>query len=267
MKCAKCLASLSKLIYIFRVFTVETMAQGQGRIQMSKQLSGMASTAGRKMPIFAAIFIMALAADAAVITYNGFDAGASGPGANAMAARANFLAAVGSPDAITFEGLPLGSASNLMISPGVTLTTIAGNIRNSTGCSLPLCGGNTTVAGSQFLELSTISATVIFNFSTPIDSFGAYFGGLQVANTTITFNDGSPQSVTILPVAANGGFAFVGFTDFGSSISSITINALNDIVSVDDVLTRPAGIPEPSSFGLIAFGLAAVAAVRRRVSR
>ena len=195
------------------------------------------------------------AANGAIITYNGFDAGASAPGTNSTTARSAFIAATGANVPITFELLPLGSANNLVVVPGVTTVGASASISNSTLCTLPLCGGNTTPAGAKFLEV--LGGTVLFNFATPIPYFGAYFGGLQNA-TTISFNNGAPQSIPLLAAASSsGGFAFVGFTDFGGGpISSVSINAGGDILTVDDVLYPVgAGVPEPSTFVLMGVGL------------
>ena len=225
----------------------------------------MRSIWGSKVLPVVAVFTMAGAANGGVISYNGFDQGASGPGANATAAHASFVAAVGGGGAITFENLTLGSANNLVVAPGVTVTGDTATIANwSPG--LAFYGGNTTPAGSQFLYLVGGSAT--FTFTTPVDYFGAYFGGLQ-SPSTIDFNGGSPWSVGILSANANGGFAFAGFTDFGASISSVTISTNGDIMSVDDVI-RPTGnnsTPEPSTFVLIGFGLAVLAKFRRGPAR
>jgi hypothetical protein len=72
-----------------------------------------------------------------------------------------------------------------------------------------------------------------------------------------------------------GALDFVGFTDAGKSIISITLNAGNanvgaDYVGIDDVrfLATPTatGTPEPSSIGMAVSGLAALGfvALRRR---
>jgi hypothetical protein len=219
-------------------------------------------------------------ATAAVITFTGFDSGASAPGVNSTAARNSFIAAVGDPTLITFENATVGPTSNSeSIDPGVTITA-GGSIATIPGCDLYYCGGNTIAGGSTFLEVR--GGTMTFSFLTPINSFGANFGGVQVNTTTITFNDGTSQTITIAPSAqiAVGGFAFVGFTDFGASISSISINAVNDLMTMDDIATTTASVsiianpsitvetPEPSTFLLVAFGLGALAIFRRRaVSR
>jgi hypothetical protein len=62
-----------------------------------------------------------------------------------------------------------------------------------------------------------------------------------------------------------GGFVFVGFTDAGASISSVSINVVGaegDIISVDDVRysgSSSSTVPEPASValtgGVLLFGL------------
>ena len=59
--------------------------------------------------------------------------------------------------------------------------------------------------------------------------------GVQNAGKSITFSDGTSQSVDIPNPGFDGGTTFVGFTDAGKSIASITINVHNDVVGVDDV--------------------------------
>lgn len=78
-----------------------------------------------------------------------------------------------------------------------------------------------------------------FNFTTPINFFGAYMGGLEgslIGQETITINDGSAKTVNIPNLAY--GWAFVGFTDT-ASFSSVTLNFqpgnYSDFVSVNDV--------------------------------
>jgi hypothetical protein len=107
-----------------------------------------------------------------------------------------------------------------------------------------------------------------------VQFFGAYFSGIQTAffADNITFSDGTSQMLNIPGVGTSGNvgaLAFVGFTDAGKPISSITINAGNasgaDAIGVDDV--RFQTTPEPGSLALVAgcFGLAL--AYRRRAVR
>jgi hypothetical protein len=111
-------------------------------------------------------------------------------------------------------------------------------------CTNASCGYNTTSGGAQFLLL--FGGTATFSFGAGIDAFGAYLTGVQNGGETITFSDGTSESVAIPNPGFRGGTAFVGFMDTGKSIASITINVNNDIVSVDDV-RYIASVPEPAS--------------------
>ena len=203
-----------------------------------------------------------------ITTYIGSDNGAGAPGAGSNAAAAAFDTAVGTERLITFE-LPLVATNSVAnqtipLPPSVSVTGNYIDIANTQVCSPGLCGNNTTPGGSQWLGVYGGSLT--FNFTSPINFFGAYFGGLQgsiVGQETITFNDGSAETVDI-PML-NSGFAFVGFTDT-TSFSSVTINALNDIVSVDDVRvpSSPTGTPEPASAVLLGSAVLIGLAARMR---
>ena len=63
----------------------------------------------------------------------------------------------------------------------------------------------------------------------------------------------------------NGGTAFVGFTDTAANISSVTVNALNDIIGVDDVrYSFGTATPEPGTLMLFGSGILGLAGVIRR---
>jgi len=223
---------------------------------------------------------------ASIVTFIGSDNGANStdPRPNSDAAAAAFDAAagaLGSAGLITFESAPLGTYSSLMVAPGVTLTgtDFTGNSSGQSILDAPfgspdrLYGYNTTPGGSRFAFVN--GGFIDFTFGTPIQAFGAYLSGIQLANETITFDDGTTQTITI-PFLPDGGIAFVGFTDPGSSIVSVRIDTrtadfpLGDFIAVDDVryVATTAVVPEPSTS--IAFGLAGLlglaAPYRRRKS-
>ncbi|MFN7731530.1 MAG: PEP-CTERM sorting domain-containing protein [Pirellula sp.] len=242
--------------------------------------------------IFSVVAIVAGAgtmSDAAVVTYSASDAAAGPtdprPNSNAMAANFDTAAsALGTLQIITFESAPLGAFSNLTVAPGVSLSGVDRNggsqtIRNTPGGGsgpsdpVSIYGYNTTLGGANFVYV--LGGTLTFTFSTGVQAFGAYISGIQFAGETITFNDGSFQSVAIPPLGvSDGGVAFVGFTDAGKSITSITINAVGspggpDFISIDDVriVANVPPVPEPSTFAIVGLGAMGWAAFKRRPKR
>ena len=198
-------------------------------------------------------------ATAAIVTYSGADNAVSSLAAmtNSQAAAASFDAAVPGASRITFDSA---------VPADVTIS--GGSITSVSGCGA-LCGFNTTPAGSMFLLLHGGSTT--FSFANPIDAFGVYITGLQtdlVPQETLTFSDGSSRAIDT-PASVRGGGAFLGFTDFGASIVSVTYNATNDIVALDDVRydVPNATVPEPATLGLLGLGLAGIGFARRRKAR
>ena len=197
-------------------------------------------------------------AQASLVTYIGADDNVNTLAGmvNSAAARASFTAATAGATTVDFESaLPSG------------LTIAGGSITNVSGCGA-LCGFNTTSGGANFLSLFGGSAT--FNFATPVKAFGFYINGLQtslVAQQTVTFSDGSTQLINFpsaVQGALGGGGAFIGFTDFGKSVSSVTVNVTNDIIAIDD-LRFLSGAPEPATWAMMILGIGAVGfAMRRR---
>ena len=209
---------------------------------------------------------------AGITTYIGFDDGAgSRPLPNSDAAAASFDATTGNLPIITFESAPLGFFSSLAAAPGVTVTgtDYYGNqqsIINTPVCPPALCGFNTTIGGSQWLNVYGGFAT--FTFSSPISAFGAYITGNQVAGINLAFNDGSNQTVLIPVDYSNGGAAFVGFTDSLANITSVSVLAIapyGDFIGVDDVrYGAMSTVPEPGSILLLGSGLLTAAGLLRR---
>jgi hypothetical protein len=212
-------------------------------------------------------FVTVGAANAAIIIYSGIDVGAnSGDPRPLSDAAAALFDAAGNETIITFEAAPLGSFTNLVVAPGVTINgsdffANPQTIRNTpVGTPDRLFGYNTTLGGTQFVSL--FGGTLTFTFATPIEDFGVYLSGVQLAGETITFNDGAPQ---VIPIPNPGsGVQFLGFTDFGNQISSITINVINDIVGVDDVRFSVAQVPEPATLALVGIAVAGLGFCRRR---
>ena len=217
---------------------------------------------------FVGLGLLAGEAYADPVTFLATDPGA-GPGSarpNSDAMAATFdaaAAAIGPIFKFTFENASLGSFHNLTAS-GVSINGTDANgvdqtIRNTS--NLPaapsLDGFNTTAGGSQFVEM--IGGNLVFTFAQPTQFFGAYLTGVQTVffSDTFTFSDGTSQTLTIPQMGTSnmtGGVAFVGFTDAGKSISSVTINAGipdshltgSDDIGVDDVRYQTQSVPEPS---------------------
>jgi hypothetical protein len=216
------------------------------------------------------------ASSAKVVVFSGYDVSATGPGnkPNSDAAHAAFAASLAGLTTYTtsFESGPTGVVGTYDLGGGATLTSnnpVARplTIRTTPYCGLYAeCGGNTTTGGRNFVFISSVPVT--FTFADPIAAFGAYFSGGEVAGLKLTFDDGTARTVD---VPALRGASFVGFTDFGKQISSVTFNPGRDIMALDDVTfaLAPAGVPEPSAWALLiaGFGLSGVSLRARRSLR
>ena len=228
-----------------------------------------------KLLLLSTLVSCAVTSQAALVIFSGNDSGANStdprPNSNAAAAAFDLAATgLGPVNLITFESAPLGTFSSLVVATGVTLTgsdfgSADQTIRN-TSVSTPdaLWGYNTTPGGSQFASFN--GGTMTFTFATPVRSFGAYFGGVQDfgVTSTIKFNDGTSQTMNFVQIGSAGGVQFLGFTDAGKSISSITIDHTNDVVSMDDV--RYGAVPEPASIAAIGLGVTCLLRRRRKVA-
>jgi hypothetical protein len=108
-----------------------------------------------------------------------------------------------------------------------------------------------------------LGGSLVFTFTTPVQFFGAYLSGVQnFLQDTYTFSDGSAQTIDVPETGTSnsiGELVFVGFTDAGKSITSVTINAGTnafDAIGVDDVRYQSAAsaVPEPGSTTLLLTG-------------
>ena len=237
------------------------------------------------LALVGSVGLAATSATAAVVTFQGGDAGANStdprPNSNATASTFDTAASLlGAENLITFESAPVGTYSSLVVAPGVTLTgtDFTGNSAGQSILNSPfgnpdsLFGYNTTSGGQNFAFIN--GGFITFSFATPIQAFGAYLSGLQLDNETITFNDGTSQSITIDNLGS--GVQFAGFTDAGKLISSVEINTASsadpagDYVGVDDVRYVNAGssaVPELATWAMMLLGFAGLGFVGYRTSR
>ena len=223
----------------------------------------------------AGLFVLSLTAVpalAAIVTFTGADLNvlpSSPSGPNSTAAATSFdtaAAALGNVSLITFEKAPVGSFTSLAVAPGVTISGSDINlnnqaIKNTFNTTFPaLDGYNTTPAGANFVEM--LGGHVTFTFASPVQFFGALLSGVQnFTQDTYTFSDGTSQTINVPDAGTSssiGELVFVGFTDAGKSISSVTINAGTsafDAIGVDDVrFQSAASVPEPGSIFLLLTG-------------
>lgn len=218
-----------------------------------------------------AVILAARPAEAAVVIYSGYDAAATSNATkpNSDVAHAAFLAAIaGLQDTFTqtFEGGPTGQLASYDLGGGGTMTGSDLSkkpqvIRTAIQCQYALCGGNTTTGGKTYLSIN--GGTVTFTFADPIQAFGAYFTGPQLPGLKLTFNDGSSQ---VIDVPGQFGADFVGFTDFGKSISQVTFDGTHDTMAMDDItfsLASVSGVPEPAAWATMIAGFGLVGATLR----
>jgi hypothetical protein len=147
---------------------------------------------------------------------------------------------------------------------GVTNQQLAGGSTKNGFATLNGGGSN-----ANWLGIEGGSLTLTF-LSSPTKSFGSYFTGLGVP-LTVTFNDGSPESIIIPAGPSSGGVEYWGFTDT-AGFSSITISYQTpcaigapscDNFGMDGIVFNNS-IPEPATLALFGLGLAGLAASRRR---
>jgi hypothetical protein len=259
-------------------------------LKLSLQSKAILKAACRVSPILCLLAHYSVCASAAVVTFTGEDLNA-GPGSAhpvSSAAAGSFTtaaSAIGNVSTINFESSPVGSFNSLVVAPGVTLTGTNYNGGNqailnaSNSPSFPsLDGFNTTPGATNFVEI--YAGTLTFTFATPTQFFGGYLTGIQTYffQDTFTFSDGTSETINVPGTGTTnsvGALDFVGFTDAGKSITSVTINAGTspggaDYIGIDDVLyqSTPTTAPEPTSvFLAIAGGFMLAFGFQRRSKR
>jgi hypothetical protein len=201
---------------------------------------------------------------------------------NTTTARNAHIASLGGAtiNLLTFESVALGQTINL--APGVTATytnqdAAFGGVRTGNTTNL---GYNTTAGGNRFMGASPASfggtGSLTFNFSTAINFFGAFVTGVERPSCgaiTATWGAASfalPNSGDPNACSATAGIQWFGFRS-NNLFTSVTFTevaspGLRDIVGVDDVIYGVL-VPEPSSYLLMATGLAMVGLVAKRRRR
>ena len=224
---------------------------------------------------------------ASIVTYTGFDSlsgiyATSYP--NADAAAASYVSALSGALDITFDNLSTTADTTINPIDGVTITftnqenyTVRNDLSINAGTLQE--GFDTSLRNSNGsfigLDAADVNSPVyaVFTFDNPISAFGAYFtgAGSDQGGVTLQFNDGSTQVLTVANATSNsGGVEFFGFTDYGTSFTSVTAQVgitgghSFDIIGVDDVIVPVAAAPEPGTLGMLLLGAAGLAALRAR---
>ncbi len=212
----------------------------------------------------AALVAAGAPAQASITTYIASDVGATSLGPNSQAEQGVFLGAAGPTGIVTFDPTFTGP---------LTLSATTGHIATALQPRLRLRPvrrqhhrGRIPLLLSGRLRPGPQSAT--FTFNSPISSFGLYVSGTQSVfrQDTITFTDATGAQTIKIPLI-DSGMSFVGFTDPGASIFSVSINVTNDYIGLDDVLysaSVPGPVPGAGLAGLAALALAGLYARARR---
>ena len=125
--------------------------------------------------------------------------------------------------------------------------------------------------------MENLARGITFTFTTPIQFFGVWLTGTQINffQDTVTFNDGSSQTINVPQTgtdASHGAVNFIGFTDAGKSITGVTITAgfvtAGDFIGIDDLSYQTAAsVPEPASLGMVLAGFLGLGFAYRRHKR
>jgi hypothetical protein len=186
---------------------------------------------------------------------------------------ASFFAAVTDGVETTSFGLPYGSTTS-------SVTLADGNVLNTTGDEVTASGVDyapfTNGYGGDILVTNGTSETITFSQAITALGFlvspdvGLTLGGLYPSAATFTITLSNGQTTQLTGSYGTGDVSYLGFYGPGD-ITSMTIsvsgtNALDGAPIADFAFGDFTSVPEPASFALLAGGLLAIAALRRRTA-
>ena len=198
-----------------------------------------------------------------------------------ISARANFLGALTGVGTESFESIAVGASAPISLGfPGAGTATLTGSGQVFGGPS----SGAFATSGSRYFQIETSTGgDFTINFTSSIAAFGFFGTDLGDAGSNLilrftravggTFDVQVPYNVNApgggLP---NGNLLYFGYIDTANPLTSVQFRSTGsgDVFGFDDMTIGTAQqvstgvVPEPSTYLLMATGLAALAGIARR---
>jgi len=235
----------------------------------------------------AVLFLIGFSINASAYSYTsywGTDDGVSvsGPFTGSATAESMFLAGAASKgpiETLTFEAATVGSSSFTTTS-GVTVQNNPVGYSQFGGVNDynwgNLYGFNVTPSGKNWfggVGSDAPNGEIDFTFTTPTNSFGTYFTGIQdvfSGEFSITLSDGTTTKIKKLGINEEGGVSYFGIIG-DMPIVSVKIYDAGTTSGTDawgiDNVTYNVATPIPGALLLLGPGLIGLAGIRRRMSR